>query len=704
VTEQTFNERYRLDRKLGEGGMATVFGGTDTVLRRRIAIKVLRPQFAADAEFVRRFYHEAQAVAKLSYPNIVNVYDVGREGDAYFIVMELVDGTTLAEMIESDGRLPEAVAVDYADQICRGLAYAHRQGILHRDLKPANILITTDDVVKLSDFGIARAMTTQTMTMTSPGMVMGSVYYLSPEQAQGHELRETSDLYSLGVVLYQMLTGKLPYTGESPITVALKHVSSPVPELSSEDGVAPALAAIVRKLLQKAPEERYQSATEVASALREARDQQLAPVTGALQAARTQALRPIAIPNPPPRRSQSPDRRAAAASAGDTKRIATPFPRTRPSRVQLLVGLGALLIAAVVAGYLATSRPGGIFGGPVTVTMPNVIGKSSEQAEQLLMAQGLHFTVSQAPSETVPRDRVISQQPSAGSHVPSNTVGQLFVSAGLPVVDVINLRSYSREDAERYLRNAKLALRVTEKYDPARRGTVLKQTPAPGPLPIHSTIALTVSKGPAPVAVPSVVTMSADQAGQVLRRAGFNVDTERAASDSIPENVVTSQNPEAGRTADRSSTVTVVVSAGPASVAVPNLAGRGVEDAKAALRDAGLGPQLIFSLQSDQVGTVIDETPPPGTSVKHGSAVTLTIAVSGIVPDVTGTGLEQAKSTLQNAGYNIGNVAYTQRGVEGKVASTEPQAGSTLQPGEAVTIYYNDGSLPQASAAPAGGG
>src|SRR5690348_3173801 len=181
--------------------MATVFCGTDILLRRRVAIKVLRPQYASDQEFVRRFYQEAESAAKLSHPNIVNTYDVGREGDTYFIVMELVDGTTLAEMIRADGRLPEPVAIDYAAQICNGLAYAHRQGLLHRDIKPANILITHDDVVKLSDFGIARAVTQQTLTVTQPGMVMGSVYYLSPEQAQGLELRESSDLYSVGVVL-----------------------------------------------------------------------------------------------------------------------------------------------------------------------------------------------------------------------------------------------------------------------------------------------------------------------------------------------------------------------------------------------------------------------------------------------------------------------------------------------------------------------
>jgi serine/threonine-protein kinase len=608
-------------------------------------------------------------------------------------------------MIESDGRLPEAVAVDYAEQICRGLAYAHRQGILHRDVKPANILITKDDVVKLSDFGIARAVTTQTMTMTSPGMVMGSVYYLSPEQAQGHELHETSDLYSLGVVLYQMLTGKLPYTGESPITVALKHVSSPVPEITSGDGVAPELVAIVQKLLQKSPGDRYQSATAVAAALREARDHQLALVADAAHAARAQTLRPPTIPNPPPRRSPAPDRSFAPSTSGDTDRVATvPTRSGRSARIRLALGLVALLIVGALAGYLVTGRPGGIFGGPVNVVMPNVAGKTVAEAAQILASRGLRYTATQTASETVPRDRVISQQPAASTRTSSDTPAQLVVSTGMPIVDVIDLRSYSREDAERYVRNARLSLRVVEKYDSARRGTVLKQSPAPGPLAMHSPITLTVSKGPPPVAVPSVVALPADQATALLRRTGFNVETERAPSDNIPQNVVVSQNPEAARNADRGSTVTVVVSSGPAAVQVPTLAGRGVEDAKAALRDAGLIPRLNFSLQSDQVGTVIDEQPAAGVGVKRGSVVTLTIAVSGIVPDVTGMGLDQARTTLQNAGYTVGNVAYTQRGVEGRVASTEPQAGSTLEPGEAVTIYYNDGSVPQAGAQPTGGG
>ena len=257
IEQSTIAGRYRLEERIGEGGMAVVYSGTDTLLRRRVAIKVLREQYAVDQEFVRRFYQEAESVGRLSHPNVVNTYDVGHEDGIYYIVMEFVDGCSLAEIINSEGRLPEPVAIDYAAQVCQGLAYAHRQGLLHRDIKPANILVGKDDVVKLSDFGIARAFSEQTMATTRPGLVMGSVYYLSPEQAQSRELTPASDLYSVGIVLFQMLLGELPYTADSPVAVAIKHIGDPVPVIPSESGVSPALAAIVNKLLQKDPGHRF---------------------------------------------------------------------------------------------------------------------------------------------------------------------------------------------------------------------------------------------------------------------------------------------------------------------------------------------------------------------------------------------------------------------------------------------------------------
>jgi serine/threonine protein kinase len=236
--EHVFNGRYRVDDRLGNGGMAIVYRGTDLLLRRRVAIKVLRDQFALDDDFVKRFEYEAQAAAKLSHPNVVNVYDFGREENCYYIVMELVEGETLAEMLRNGKRIPESVAIDYTTQVAAGLAFAHRQDLLHRDVKPANILVTHDDVVKLGDFGIARAVAEGAIGVTQPGMVMGSVAYISPEQAQGKELDQRSDLYSLGVVLYQMVAGRLPFNGETPVAVALKHVTEPVPAIDAAASAA----------------------------------------------------------------------------------------------------------------------------------------------------------------------------------------------------------------------------------------------------------------------------------------------------------------------------------------------------------------------------------------------------------------------------------------------------------------------------------
>ena len=690
MIERNLSDRYRLEGRVGQGGMAVVYGGMDNVLRRRVAIKVLRPQLAADADFVQRFYTEAQHAAKLSHPNIVNIYDVGREGENYFIVMELVDGATLAAMIENDGRLPEPVAIDFAAQICNGLAYAHRQGLLHRDIKPANILVTRDDVVKLSDFGIARAVTTQTMTVTQPGMVMGSVYYISPEQAQGHELHETSDLYSLGVVLYQMLSGRLPYTGESPITVALKHVSNPVPAVDAEDAtISPALVAIVRKLMQKDPADRFQSASEVAKALREAREHPL--VTQPFELApgeRAASKGPRTIPNPKPRPSRSPDRaRAAAAGAA----------ATREERVQLgalpqVLIAAVALVAAIAVGYFVASRPGGPFGGPAMVVPLNVAGETADDAVHKLAVLGLRSTVVEVPSESVPANRVVRQDPPPKAAILSGSTVQLYVSTGLPTVQLLDVRQYSSDDAQRYLRNAKLVPAIAGIYDRSPAGTVLAQRPAAGStVRIRSVVALVVSKGLKPVSVPDVVSETLEDARKAFGERGLGVVvSERLPNDLIPAGVVTSENPSPGTAVPPGSNVSVAVSSGPPQIGAPALEGQVVSDATRMLEAAGLQAAIEYVVDpTSTVGTVLKQDPERGAQLKRGEAVTLDVAVSGLVPDVAGNSLAQAKTTLQNAGYKIGNTAYVQEGADGTVARTEPASGVTLRPGESVMLYVN---------------
>ncbi len=695
MIERTLSDRYRLDARIGQGGMAVVYSGLDTVLRRRVAIKILRPELAADADFVARFYTEAQHAAKLSHPNIVNIYDVGSAGDDYFIVMELVEGATLAEMIEKDRRLPEPVAIDFGAQIASGLSYAHRQGLLHRDVKPANILVTKDDVVKISDFGIARATTTQ--TMTQPGMVMGSVFYISPEQAQGHELDETSDLYSLGIVLYQMLTGTLPYTGESPITVALKHISNPVPPVDADDGsISPALVAIVRKLMQKDPKERFASAALVAKALREAREHPLVttPYDTAANGERIAATGPVTLPKPKPRPSPLPDRGGSRspqlAVADDDGSHVVPPPRL--SRLAVVAIATFVLALAIVAGYYVTSRPGGPFGSPAPVALPNLVGNASGDAEAHLDKLGLRYNVVPVASETVPSDRVVRQDPGLGTNLAPRSVVQLFVSTGMPTVQLLDVRQYSTDDAQRYLRNAKLVPKIVERYDKAPRGTVLGQRPSAGAsVPIRSTVVLTVSKGAEPVAVPDVVSETlADATSELAARHLTLVVTERDPSDEIPADTIVSQSPQPGTQVDPNATINVTVSDGAPVLAVPDVEGRIASDAVAVLQRAGLQANIEYVVDNSMpLGTVMKQNPEQGVSSKKGSSVTLDVAVPGVVPEVAGKAAADAQTLLQNAGYKIGNTSYVQEGPDGTVARTEPVAGSALRPGETVMLYLN---------------
>ncbi len=703
MDERILNDRYRIESRLGDGGMAIVYCGTDVVLRRRVAIKVLREQYAIDEDFVKRFYYEAEAAAKLSHPNIVTTYDMGRDGDVYFIVMELIDGATLAEMIRADGKLPEPVAIDYGIQIASGLAYAHRQGLLHRDIKPANILVTSDDVVKLSDFGIARAVSSQALSVTQPGMVMGSVYYISPEQAQGHELAETSDLYSLGAVLYQMVTGTLPFSGESPVTVALKHVSAPVPTIDLNGAhVSPALAGIIMRLLAKDPAARFASANDVAVALREAREKPTlvgarnGNGTGDAPTIRFEAVR---APQPPPRRSASPDRPAfdeiPAATDADDVLVA------RRSPVPWIVLL-VLLLAAAVGGYAIVQNKL-LPLGPTGIAVPDVAGRSSAQAQQALTLAGFKVTVSQAYDDTVPADRVVSQTPPAGALLEKTGLVALVVSKGHALVDVPDVKGFTRADAERTLTTAGFRTRIAaSRYGAEPKDQVVAQNPPGGrQVAKGDAIALTLSKGQQPPTVPSLVSLSLDDARSALGKLGLKADLSRVPSDNVAENNVMSQDPRPGTQVEPGATVSLVVSSGAPSQAVPDVSGKSIDDATSALQQAGFTTQLAFSVQpANASGNVIAQDPAAGQKLKKNATITVTVAVAGTVPDVSGMDLAQAQGVLRNNGYKPGNVADSPDGDVGKVVRTEPEANSQLRPGESVSIYVGTGTSPTPSPTP----
>jgi serine/threonine protein kinase/beta-lactam-binding protein with PASTA domain len=689
IEQQTFNNRYRLDRKLGEGGMATVYCGTDTLLRRRVAVKVLREQYAADEEFVRRFYQEAESAARLSHPNIVATYDVGREGRLYYIVMELVDGPSLAEIIAGDGRLPEPVAIDYAVQICSGLAYAHRQGLLHRDLKPANILVTKDDVVKLSDFGIARAVTAQTMALTKPGLVMGSVHYISPEQAQGHELHESSDLYSVGVVLFQMLTGRLPYSGESPVTVALKHISDPVPTIDTKDlGTSPALAAIVNKLLQKHPENRFRSASDVATALREARERPSRAAFAIHDDAPAKAFRAQDLP---PRRSPLPDRPYSSISEEEE--------RAARSSSRIITALVVLMLLATGIGYYAYGRqvpqlP--ILGEQVAVGQYK--GMEAQQAQMALQNDHLVAKVTKTASDTVPVNQVFSQNPAPGTSVAANSVVELFVSNGLLVSGLLDVTGFTSEDAARILRNNKFLVKVQHKYASATKDTVIEQIPKAGSHVRQSaTVTLVVSDGPPLKLVPSLAGMTVAQAQAVAAKTGFTLDTSAsAASQQYAAGTIADQDVAPGTRIDRNANLVVhaTVSSGAAPLvptSVPYMIGHSYADALQMISDAGLKAGVVYDKSPGATGNVVSQQPDSAAGdVAQGSLVTIHVAIPGEVPDTQGMLISDARTLLASYGYPNAQTQYTlAEGTGGRVVRTVPVAGTPLDANGAITLIVN---------------
>jgi eukaryotic-like serine/threonine-protein kinase len=690
IEERIFNNRYRLDRKLGEGGMATVYCGTDILLRRRVAIKVLREQYAADEEFVRRFYQEAESAAKLSHPNIVNTYDVGHQDHTYFIVMELVDGASLAEIIAADGRLPEPVAIDYAVQIASGLAYAHRQGLLHRDIKPANVLVTKDDVVKLSDFGIARAVSQQTMALTKPGLVMGSVYYISPEQAQEHEVHETSDLYSLGVVLYQMLTGKLPYTGESPVTVALKHIGDPVPAIDGhETGVSPALVAIVNRLLQKKPEHRFQSASDLATALREARER---PSVAGYRISDDAPGRVASVL--PPRRSPLPDR----------GRVTTDSPEDRRRSPWGAVLLVVALLAATALGYALFTRPFPGLGAGIVVA--DYTGLTQAQAQEDIVNAGLRTRFTKTASETVPSDHVIRQSPPSGTRVDRNQVIDLFVSNGKPLLGLADVRGFSVNDAQRALQQDGFAVTLVRRYDNTVRDSVVDQLPKPGAkVPEGSRVTLVVSDGPRPIVVPNFVGMDVTAARALALRRGIALDTSQSIP-GMPPNTIASQNVQEGTQLDPNGTVRVVVNSGTPNappppglngpaVNLPNVVDDDLPTARQTLTQAGFQYTIRYAQQSTNNGKIVAQDPSAG-QIPQASTVTITLSVSGEVPDTDGMTPEAAKNLLDGYGYSVGNWQYTTSvGAGGKVVGTQPGVGTPLAPPANVTVIVNGTPPPQ---------
>ncbi len=539
--------RYELLEKIGDGGMATVYRARCTLLDRIVAVKILKEEYAKDNILVQKFKSEAQAAARLSHPNIVNVYDVGEDNGFHFIVMEYVEGTNLKEYIREKGPLPPDEAVRIALMICEGLIRAHEKGLIHRDIKPHNILLTRDGTAKVADFGIARAA--NSVTITYSGDMVGSVHYVSPEQARGEPVNTTSDIYSLGCVLYEMVTGRVPFDADSPVTVALKHIhETPVPPSVINEAVPSGLEEVIMTAMEKKPSYRYQSAKEMKQAL-----------SGALNAQKGRFSK----------KTRTDDKTLVMPPVGEGDDYGVPRKKKK------MRPMGWIIIAAVILGIasgLLYGMRGSLFGQEVQV--PDVRGEHWETAREILEEKGLQLKVVNRIYSEVEKDHVISQRPEPNDIVKKGREIEVVLSRGLETVRVPNVVGETLENARFILENEGLKLgEVTQVNDSTTpEGVIVAQSPKRGTtVEVGESVDVTVSSGSGQVTqlnMPNLIGMSLSDARDKLQEDGlelYRIDQE--PSNEYFAGQVIRQSIPAGNRVERGEKITVVVSTGPGPTA-----------------------------------------------------------------------------------------------------------------------------------------
>ena len=631
--------RYRIGPRIARGGMASVHEATDLRLDRVVAVKIMHPGLGDDDEFARRFVREARAAARLAHPHVVGVFDQGDDEGTVFLAMEYVPGHTLRDVIRKEAPMSPTRALSLIDPVLSALAAAHRAGLIHRDVKPENVLIADDGRVKVADFGLAKAISSDTQHTATGGVLIGTVSYLAPELVIDGKSDARADVYAAGVVLYEMLTGRKPHEGESPIAVAYKHVHEDVPPPSEEmPGLPPYVDALVARATSRDRNNRPADAgvflhqvhrvrqalaegiaddPELTSDLRPSATTAL-PVPDDLMEERfdtqelmaavhdTATLRPSTAPVPVPVRTKAPVR------AGSI----TTVPRSRSRRGPYLFLVAVLLVVAAGAGAWWLGE------GRYTPT-PGVIGLTQSAAEQKLGDAGLTGEVGDGVySETVPEGRVVSTDPDPGDQVVDGGTVTLVLSLGKERYPIPALRGQTEDQAQDALLGAHLAFgrtigRFSEQL-PA--GIVLGSDPAQGlEVKPGTAVDLFVSKGQRPIEVPDFTGKSGDRAESALTELGFDVQRTEEYDDTIPEGRVISQSPDEG-TQFKGDEIGLVISLGPDVVAVPNVIGNRYEDAKQTLEAAGFVVEIVGQ---PNFGGVYSTDPPAGTELRRGSTVSV---------------------------------------------------------------------------------
>lgn len=623
------DNRYKIISKIGVGGMADVFKGEDTLLGRPVAVKILHSNFAGDDDFVARFKREAQAAGKLSHPNIVSMYDVGFDQGYHYIVMEYIEGETLKEYITRHERISIDNAVKFTIAIAEGLEHAHAMGIVHCDIKPHNVLITKQGRIKVTDFGIARAMNAGT-TMMYTNSIMGSAHYLSPEQASGKPVNGSTDIYSLGAVLYEMLTGRAPYEGETPISVALKHVRERlIPPTRYNPSIPTLLEAAVIKALAKRPEERFSNITEMIAALR--MSQGFVNSNSGRRAPHdfgTQVLTPV-----PETSYGETDDDDEVYYGGEPTQEGWMAKLSRLPQKYILLGAFIVFLLAFVWAFLSF----GNFWSNATVDVPNVVGKQVTVAKHILEDNHLRVSVSEVSNPDVPAGQVISQSPEANEQVKEQRTVHLVVSKGVGDITMPDITGMTLDQARSRLKNLGLVIgKISAGTDDSKEdGVILMQSP-PGDSKVTkgATVDVTVNRVKSKkVELPNLVGMTVKDAKDALASLGLNAAISGAGDDTA---VITQQSPEAGSSLDANTSVALtgeVKKAAPAANTSNSNVTKGTVDITV---PSGKANQAVRIVVSDDSGsrTVFDGNAQPGER---------------IVKDVSGTGRVQIQVYLNGA-------------------------------------------------------
>lgn len=552
------DNRYELVERIGDGGMAEVYRAHDKMLDRFVAIKILHPQFTSDESFVTRFRREAQGAAKLSHPNIVSIYDVGSCEGKHYIVMEYIKGETLKDKINREGPLPLDVTLKIVQEIAGALENAHANHLVHCDIKPHNILINEAGHVKVADFGIARATSSSTITYT--GSIVGSVHYFSPEQAKGHTISPKSDIYSLGVVMYEMLTGKVPFTGETAVSIAIKHLQeAPIAPHELRPDIPPLVEAIVLKAMDKNPDNRF-SSTELIKEIDQAKRKPFAKVniptedpfaTRVLTADEIEQLQKVNIE---PTKSEV-KQAYTAPTQNKVKNEAVKQSGSSFFSKKFGISLIVILILGFMVGAFLSY---GDFWSSKTVTVPNVVGMSQAQAEETLKAENLRVEIAETFDESVPVGKVASQTPEAGKNVKENRLVTIYISKGGEEINMINLVGMTQTEAESQLAKLKIKVgQVISEYSDKPAGTILQQSiKANDKVKKGASVDIVVSKGKEikKVAVPNVIGQPVDTAKASLEAQGFKVNASASSGS------VTAQSIPAGSQMDTGSLIELAVS------------------------------------------------------------------------------------------------------------------------------------------------